>query len=179
VFKTVYLQIRKEPIVDERVYDLMPHHTVLHRGLAVRLRDDDPGTSHGLFFRSGHTWNFLSNTFQNVQKMFTARLTHTLGDLAIRVDDTPPAVSRLSITGTGRGRPRISFRFRDDRSGIEYEGLKMYIDGVAVIPDIDGEHRRTTYEAPTPLAPGSHQLTIHLIDKMGNTREVERRFAVR
>jgi hypothetical protein len=179
VFKTVYLQIQRDPFHDEEAYLISPHRTVLHRGIAVRVRVDSPGQYKGLFFRSGRTWDFLARQGKTSQTVLNGELTRTLGDLSVRTDDTPPSIFRLSITGTATGRPTISFRFSDNLSGIEYEGLKMYIDGVAVIPEIDGEHRRTFYQAPAPLARGPHQLTIQLKDKMGNTREVERRFAVR
>ena len=106
-------------------------------------------------------------------------ISQTLGDLAIRSDDTPPNISRLSITRLSSRRPNISFRYGDNFSGVEYHELKTYIDSVAVIPEVDGEHHRATYVAPHPLERGSHRLTIRIQDKMGNTNVTERQFKVR
>ena len=76
-------------------------------------------------------------------------------------------------------KPRISFRFRDNLSGVEYKEVKVYIDGIMVIPEIDGEHRRAFAQPSSPLAKGSHRLTILVSDHMGNRADVERSFHVR
>jgi hypothetical protein len=81
--------------------------------------------------------------------------------------------------GGASPKPSISFRFRDNLSGVEYKEVKVYIDGIVVIPEIDGEHRRATAQPPSPLAKGSHRLTIHVSDRMGNRAEVERSIHVR
>jgi hypothetical protein len=49
---------------------------------------------------------------------------------------------------------------------------------MAVIPELDGEHRRAVYQAHERLAPGTHEVVIRLADNMGNTRSVRRTFSV-
>jgi hypothetical protein len=112
-------------------------------------------------------------------KPLIGTITHTLGDLALLIDDTPPFIHRLALKELRSRKPTITFHFGDDRSGVEYEELKMYIDGVAAIPEIDGEHHRAALHCTTPLTQGSHQLTIRLKDKSGNTSTLERRFDIR
>jgi hypothetical protein len=97
----------------------------------------------------------------------------------IKTDDVPPNISRLSIRQASSRRPVISFRYGDNLSGVEYQELKMYIDGVAVIPEVDGEHHKAIYTAARPLERGSHQLTIRIMDRMGNSNVLERTFSVR
>jgi hypothetical protein len=95
------------------------------------------------------------------------------------VDDAPPAVSRIRIRSTATPGQLFSFHFKDNLSGVDYDELKTYIDGRIVIPEIDGEHRKASYQPKIPLQRGSHQLTIHLTDNQGNTTAVERRFVLR
>ncbi|MCZ6776982.1 MAG: M23 family metallopeptidase [Ignavibacteria bacterium] len=180
VFKTVLLQLDKQSSDGEDTYTLKPENTVLNRGLTVELDVDSSKQNQGLFFRGRGrgNWNLLATNDNNSSRI-TGRLTRTLGDLAVLVDSTPPRIHRVKITRISSRRPYISFRFGDNLSGVEYNELKMYIDSVIVIPEIDGEHRRAFYRVTEPLKSGSHQLTIRLKDKMGNTKEVERRFTVR
>jgi len=73
----------------------------------------------------------------------------------------------------------ISFRFQDNLAGIEYQQVKLYIDGVMTIPEIDGEHKRVFCIPDTSLERGSHRLSIRLQDKMGNVALFGRTFNVR
>ncbi len=109
--------------------------------------------------------------------MFRGKITKTLGDLFLDVDDSPPSVSSLRVSAPSR-RPLATFRISDGGSGIEYDDLKMYIDGNVAIPEIDGEHHRVQYQASDSLERGSHLLTIRLKDQAGNSGSVERRFFV-
>jgi hypothetical protein len=110
--------------------------------------------------------------------MATVELHHFLGDVALIDDAVPPSIFALSVGGGGP-KPSISFRFRDNLSGVEYNEVMVYIDGIMVIPEIDGEHRRATAQPLSPLARGSHRLTIRVSDHMGNKAEVERQIHVR
>jgi hypothetical protein len=84
----------------------------------------------------------------------------------------------ISIARASTRRPFISFRAGDDLSGVDYNEVKVYIDKVLAIPELDGENRRAFYQVTDPLSYGPHQLTIRLKDKLGNFTEVERRFTV-
>ena len=178
VYKTTFLRIHKEEYEDEVSYSLEPHRTVLRGPLTVMVSDGRTDPYRGLYFGTRGRSSGLMAVAEtaNGRSTFTTRITETLGEFSIRRDYTPPYVTGLRITRTSTRRPRITFGFGDNRSGVEYNSLKMYIDGVVAIPEVDGEHRRASYRPPTPLERGSHRLTIRLRDKMGNAYEVERRF---
>lgn len=178
VFKTVFVQIEKDPFDGETSYTLLPENTVLNKGLSVGVKAHSSKEKQGLFFRSRGGWDLLATSQSSTDGRFTAQITGTLGELAILTDETPPSVTRVRISRTSGGRPTISFSISDNLSGVEYNELKMYIDGGFVIPEIDGEHRRASYQVTNPLNRGPHHLTIHVRDKMGNSREVVQRFTI-
>ena len=176
VFKTVYLQIEKDAYDGGSSYSLLPENTVLKKGLRVSMNAPLSSEKKGLFFRGRGGWDLLTSEVSNGK--FTTEITKTLGELAILTDETPPSISRVRISRTSGGRPSISFGFGDNLSGVEYNELKMYIDGEFVIPEIDGEHRRVSYQVNNPLQRGPHHLTISVRDRMGNSREVVQRFTI-
>jgi len=55
----------------------------------------------------------------------------------------------------------------------------MYLDGVPVIPEVDGEHRYASYRPERPLSGGLHRLRVRLVDRVGNAGEAEHEFRVR
>jgi hypothetical protein len=133
----------------------------------------------GLFTHSRRGWTLLATGMETKNGMLTGRMTQTLGEVAVVVDDTPPTLSRVSIRQGRQAYPVISFRFDDGFAGIEYNELKMYIDEKVVVPEVDGEHKRATYETRKPLDKGTHLLTLRVKDKLGNQREFTKRFTVR
>ena len=179
VFAPVYMSTENEAEDGETVYSLLPSRTVLFDGVRVALRLDRPSPKAGLFFRSRGGWSLIAGPVEGDSELIAGTLHRTLGDVALLVDDEPPRITNVDIRQARRGRPAISFRFSDDLSGIEYDELKMYIDGRAVIPEIDGVRHRALYSADQPLERGPHQLTIRLKDKLGNASTAERRFVVR
>jgi hypothetical protein len=179
VFETVLLEMTKRVDSEEERYTLKPENTVLNKPLRVSVAATQAKHGQGLFWRGLSGTELLASAASDSGTMFQGTISRTLGDLSLMTDDTPPRISHLSITRTSGRRPRITFHYGDDLSGVEYNELKMYIDSVIVIPEIDGEHRRAVYQAADPLERGSHHLTIRIADKMGNTSEVDRRFTVR
>lgn len=178
VFTTLYMQVDK--LEDrEPEYSLLPENTVLRGELNVTLHVTRPRQGQGLFFSGIGGWELLDKVSDETQTTLSGTITRTLGSIGVRTDDVPPTISRLSISHTSSRKPVISFRFGDNFSGVEYKDLKMYIDNVAVIPEVDGEHHRATYTATQPLERGSHRLTIRIADKMGNSSKVDHQFSVR
>ena len=178
VFKTVFMRVEKDPD-RESEYTLLPENTVLKGRLHVAVRIDQPQSNQGLFFSGLGGWEVLDYSLDDTKKVLSGTITQTLGEISVRVDDTPPNISRLSINRTSSRRPVISFRYGDNLSGVEYDQLKMYIDSTVVIPEVDGERHRAKFTATRPLDRGTHQLTVRIKDKMENSSVVERRFSVR
>jgi hypothetical protein len=157
---------------------VQPHGIPLDGGFTFRLKAPADFSRTGAFTRSGRSWTFLARLKPDSVGMATVRLHRFLGDVALIEDPVPPSIFAVSVHGSSQ-KPSISFRFRDNLSGVEYKEVKVYIDKIVVIPEIDGEHRRAIAQPPSPLAKGSHRLTIHVSDRMGNRAEVERSFHVR
>jgi hypothetical protein len=178
VYKTTFLTIHKEEYDGVMSYSLEPHRTVLRGPLTVTVSDDRTDPFRGLYFSARGRSSGLVATADTAdgRMFFTTRIAETLGEFLIDRDNTPPYITAFRITGASSLRPSIRFGFGDNRSGVEYNDLKMYIDGQIAIPEVDGEHRRASYRPTAPLERGSHLLKIRLRDKMGNEHEVERRF---
>ncbi len=177
-YSSIFMEIEKEADDGETAYTLLPLQTVLGEGLQVSVAGD-PGIQHqGLYFRGRSSRDLLASKPTGPGIMFRGKITRTLGELSLEVDDSPPSVGRLQISTGSSRRPAVAFRVSDSGSGIEYDDLKMYIDGNVAIPEIDGEHRRVQYQASDSLERGSHLLTIRLKDRVGNSSSVERRFFI-
>lgn len=179
VFKTVFITLTKERHESDITYVLGPETTVLNSGFSATVLVDPAKTKQGLFANLMGREELLATTSDVATDRLTGMITRSLGQVYTAVDETPPYISRLTINRTAGGRPRISFGYGDNLSGVDYQELKMYIDGVFAVPEIDGEKRRAYHQVTDPLAPGSHLLTIRIKDRMGNSREVEQRFTVR
>lgn len=174
VFKPVFMEVTTLHRDRGTLYTLAPQHTVLDKGIRVAVKST--GNNSGLYFaRPGSRMRFVSREEQD--GMHSGNLTRSFGDVAVLTDTRPPYISQLALPRTRNG--SISFRVADDVSGVEYNELKLYINGVPVIPEIDGEHRRVVYQLEEPLKRGTHTLTILLKDRMGNSSEVHRTFRVR
>ncbi len=176
VFKTVFMRIEKG---NDGSYKLLPENTVLNSGLNVSMKGSPSKQRQGLFFNGLGSEDLLDTSLDSAKGTFDGRITRSFGEIYLESDHTPPGISRLRISGTSGGRPVISFRYGDGGSGVEYRELKMYINNIVAVPEIDGEHHRAIHRVATALERGSHLLTIRIKDKLGNSTEVERRFTVR
>jgi len=178
VLKPLFLRIEKSSGDDEPVYTLEPEGAVLGSGLTATIRSGTPDGHRGLFFRTKGSWQFIGAHGDGEEPACTGRVSGTLGDLTLLADSTPPAVVRMSVAHPAGGEPEIVVRFRDDRSGVEYDSLKMYIDGNIVIPEIDGRRHRAVYRPAEPPGRGPHQMTMRLVDRIGNSSTTQRRFVL-
>jgi hypothetical protein len=178
VLKPLFLRIGKTPGEDGPVYTLEPEGAVLGSGLTATIRPGTPGGHRGLFLRTNGGWQFIGAHGDGEEPACTGRVSGTLGEVTLLADSTPPAVVRMSVAHSAGGEPEIVVRFRDDRAGVEYDGLKMYIDGNIVIPEIDGRRHRAVYKPAEPLGRGPHQMTMRLVDRIGNSSTTQRRFVL-
>lgn len=178
VYAPLLLRIERTGTDQSPAYRLHPEGAVIRRGLTVSIQAPPASGRRGLF-ADGMGREELLSARPDADGRYTGHLTRALGEVYVASDNTPPGISRLSVTRTAGGRPHIQFRYGDDRAGVDYQELKLYIDGTFVVPEIDGEHRRVHHRVANPLAPGSHHLVIRIADRLGNTGQVERRFTVR
>ncbi len=178
VFRTTFMEIQKRRDGRKR-YSLLPRFAILDRGVTVKIKTESDGHHQSIYFRGRSSRWSLSPT-QRSGEYLVSQLNRMLGDVTVMTDSRPPTISRLSVPTRSKKFPHIvSFRVRDNLSGVEYKELKLYIDGEFVVPEIDGEHRRVVNKLEHPLQRGSHTIRIQVKDRMGNTQEVRRSFKVR
>lgn len=176
-FKPLLVRVTRIPGESGTAYLLEPTHTILRSGIRVSLRSSSPlSGKEALYLVKSSGRTDLREQKILPDNTLAGTLERTLGQVAIMHDADPPRVSRLAI-GKGR-RASFAFSYDDDLSGVDYERFKTYIDGVPVIPEIDGEHHRASYKSGNQLQSGPHQLTIRLSDNQGNVASFERRFVV-
>jgi hypothetical protein len=179
VYSPLYIRYWREGSGAHIVYRFEPGRAVLNRGFTVALRRTPGNSKEALFTRTSRDWTLLRAVQPDTGSWITGRVHRFLGDIAARRDEEPPSITKLSIDQRPNRRPLISFRFQDNLAGIEYQQLKLYIDSVMTIPEIDGEHKRVFCTPDSSLERGSHRLSIRLEDKMGNVALVGRTFNVR
>jgi hypothetical protein len=179
VYDTIYLECQTTEEEGVRVYTLMPETSVLRDGIEISLRSASAAPHQGLFSRQASSWSLLSGGEKSSGGVFTAMLRRALGDVSVMADDAPPEISAVRITSQPGRTITARFRYYDNLAGVDYHELKTYIDEKFVIPEIDGEHRRALIKPGSPLARGSHRLTIRLKDSLGNTSTLEQPFVVR
>ena len=172
VLKPLFLSVTKETEDGDTVYRLGPENVILGDGITVTVTPR-PGDAHaGLFARTTGSWQYIGGSRSGEQ--CSGRVRIRTCDVALLHDSTPPA-----LLGVRASLGRVSVRFGDDLSGVEYDSLKMYIDGRVVIPEIDGRRHRAVIDARGAFARGPHQMTLRLTDRMGNTRTTVRRIVLR
>jgi hypothetical protein len=178
VLKPLFLRIGRSSGEEGPVYTLEPEGAVLGDGLTATIPPPSAGQRRGLFYRSRGGWQFIGAGGNGEEPACTGRVTGRLGEVALLADSTPPAVVQMSVAHRAKEEPEIIVRFRDDRSGVEYDSLKMYIDGNIVIPEIDGRRHRAVFKPAEPLGRGPHQMTMRLTDRIGNSSTTQRRFVL-
>jgi hypothetical protein len=179
VYSPLFVRYWKEISGGDTIYRFEPGRTVLNKGFTVAVRRTPGKSREGLFTRTDGGWSLLRALQPDTGLWITGDVHRFLGDIAAKRDEEPPTIGGISIDPGASRRPSISFRFRDNLAGIEYQQVKLYIDSVMTIPEIDGEHKRVFCVPDSSLERGSHRLSIRLEDKMGNVTLVGRTFNVR
>jgi hypothetical protein len=175
VFSPLFLRV-EESAAEER-YNLGPASTVLRDGITAVVHSPATSPHRGLFLRRRGSWMFLAR--EDPPGIFSGHVSGYLCELGILSDNVSPRVSHLSIANLQSRRPVITFRFQDDLAGVDYNEMRTYIDDMFVIPEVDGEHRRGSFQPAEPLSPGTHHVAIVLTDRLGNSSTENHRFVVR
>lgn len=178
VFQPLNIRVKKIQSKKITLYRFEPYDVLLNKGVRVFLRSPKTASqSAALYFRNNSRWEYLPTNFDSTSQYFSADLTYTLGEVALLEDTTAPQIVNVKIT-TSEKRPLIRCRVSDDRSGIDANEIKMYIDNDFVIAEIDGDRWDVRYKADKPLTKGKHTLRIVVKDTMKNTSTLTRTFFV-
>jgi hypothetical protein len=179
VYSPLFVRYWREESGGNAIYRFEPGRAVLDEGFTVAVRRTSGKTKEMLFARTGREWSLLRTAHPDTGSWSTGDMHRFLADIGAKRDEEPPTIGKLRIDPGAKRRPLISFRFRDNLAGIEYQQVKLYIDGVMTIPEIDGEHKRVFSVPDSSLERGSHRLSIRLEDKMGNVELFGHTFNVR
>jgi len=179
VYSPLFVRYWREEFGGNAIYRFEPGRAVLNEGFTFAARRTSGKTKEMLFTRTGMDWSLLRTAQPDTGSWITGHVHRFLGDVGAQRDEEPPTIGKLRIDPGANRRPLISFRFRDNLAGIEYQQVKLYIDSVMTIPEIDGEHKRVFSVPDSSLERGSHRLSIRLEDKMGNVAFFGRTFNVR
>ncbi len=180
VYKPIYLQIQMENGKHSTRYKLFPQDVLLNRGIKVAVTPEmqDNINDLGLYYRSTKGWIFQTNELDSNLKTLSTTLKRTLGEIAIFKDDIAPTFGKLRVIPKKSG-TSLSFRYHDNLSGVDTDEIKLYIDDILVIPEIDGEHHRVWYQSEELLSRGKHKLKITVKDRVKNEAEIARIFTIR
>ncbi|MBI4810423.1 MAG: hypothetical protein HY800_03085 [Ignavibacteriales bacterium] len=178
VFKPLYMQIEKGKYNRFTTYNIEPQDILLNRGFRISVRSDEIDNYTGLYYRSTHGWIFQTSEIDRESNSFSTLLTHSLGEIGLLKDDTPPTFGRFRLRHYNRNL-NISFRYHDNLSGVDTDEIKMYLDDELIIPEIDGEHRKVWYNSQESLEKGKHTVRITMKDKMKNESQLVRTFNVK
>lgn len=180
VYKPLCMQVGTNDEHHSTVYTLAPDDVLLNGGIRVSLEVPETGSQHryALYYQNAGRWVFQTSTPDSGTNKLSATLRRLLGDVAVLADDSPPSIGRLHVAAP-RKRLSGSFRYYDNLSGVDPDEIKMYLDNKLIIPEIDGEHRKVTFQGDEPLDRGRHLLHIVMKDRSGNSSDYSRTFSVR
>jgi hypothetical protein len=162
----------------QTVYSFGPEDAVLKNGLAVTVRPRVAATRLALYVGARDRWTKI-RTEAMPDGTLRGRMRRTLGDLTVLSDTTAPAIGRVRVQQRPGRKLLVSFGFDDNLSGVDYDTMKLYLDGRFRVPEIDGEHHRAVFLSAEPLSVGPHRVTISFSDELGNTTSVERTITIR
>lgn len=176
VFRHLNVHVQKLREHNTTFYRLLPQDVLLNKGIRIFLRTTDPTKALAFYERTGYRFELRRTTFDSTTGYYSTTLTTTLSDLALLEDIEQPGITRLTIT-LNKGRPVVRFRVHDELSGIDAKGIKTYIDGDFVIPEIDDRWR--VVAVGEPLSRGKHELVIVVQDNIGNRSVIKKSFDVK
>jgi len=175
VYDTLYFQIHK----DDDSYSLFPKDVLLKRGIRVhhQVPADRRADNTGLFLRDDGEKRLIGRWDPGNPEFITGESTRLLGDVWLMRDTVPPSLSSLRVSAT-RSHLRFSFRISDDRAGVDPNGFRISVGEEVVIAEYDPYKRLVHYEGKHSLDPGTHQLSVHATDRLGNAAAVKRSFSI-
>lgn len=162
-------------------YTVSPKSPALTKQISYRygLGDSIP-QGIGLYSAGGKGLYYMGGTIDSALKVITARA-FVLATITARQDTIPPSVRQLRPAAGAfvtSARPRVSFRFSDDLSGVS-DDIEIRLDGKWCIPVYDPESGEVTATPHFDIGKGKHKLDIKVLDKIGNLRSLSTEFTRR
>lgn len=96
-----------------------------------------------------------------------------MGTYYILPDSVSPELSNPNIYRRRDGKWMVSVSLKDNRSGINYENLEMYVNGVRGIPEYEPENDLVHYYHPNFKPASENRIRVVAEDRVGNRSERE------
>lgn len=159
-------------------YSLEPSLTALTKQVTYTYSiGDSIPKGIGLYSVGGSGLYYLGGTIDSTRKTITSK-SFVLATITARQDTIPPSIRQLRPAAGAivtSARPRVSFRFSDDLSGVS-DNIDVRIDGKWCIPVYDPESGEVTTVPHFDVSRGKHKLEIKVADKTGNIRRMSIEF---
>ncbi len=173
-----YFKVERSGIGRFANYTLSPSNSALTKQVTYTYAIGDTiPKGIGLYSVGGKGLFYLGGTVDSVKKTINAE-SYVLATITARQDTIPPNVRQLRPAAGAvvtSARPRISFRFSDELSGVS-DNIDVRIDGKWCIPVYDPESGEVTAVPHFDITGGKHKLEIKVADKTGNVRRISTEF---
>lgn len=96
-------------------------------------------------------------------------------------DETPPTTSNLAPANgsfTSCEAPVIAANYSDNRVGIDVHSVQLSLDGNDITSSADITEASVSYQPSSPLADGSHTVSLSVSDKSGNRSTTVWQFSI-
>lgn len=157
------------------IYSFNPQDKVLKNGINIKIKRKH--IDENIYFYNKGKWIFQRQEIDDESGYLNAKFVKTLTDVALLRDTNEPTVTSLKISAKNRN-VKISFKYRDDLSGIDYYKFRMYINDELIIPEINEEKRTILYVGDKRYPKGNYQLKISIADKAGNINKIIKNFKI-
>ncbi|MCZ7584782.1 MAG: hypothetical protein M5R36_16425 [Deltaproteobacteria bacterium] len=124
----------------------------------LRVSIGGGGKGAGIYLYDRGTWWHLAQGTSTAATHF--------GSYALMRDTAPPVIGEARVE-TLRGRPVPVVDYVETGSGIPEGGVALTLDSRRVLAELMPVVGRVRYIPETPLAPGTHELTLTLTDRAG------------
>lgn len=160
-------------------FSLHPQETVLAKPAVITYAAPWTRASGkaGLYFSDGGPWGILPAERQTDPQALKARISRTLGNVAIFTDADRPGISHVKALYE-RGKLVVSFRIWDKLSGVDINKIQIKINDDIVVGEYDPYAQKVVYAEPYPLSKGTHLVSIEVADRAGNVATAQKTLRV-
>lgn len=173
VYKDFLLTVDSSIIDNIVIYEFNPKDVPLKNGIDIKIRNNS--RSENIYFKKNGKWVFQRPAQCNDSGYIKATFNRTLTDVTLLKDTIPPIIQVQKKIKLPKYSV-ISFRFKDNLSGVDYNKIKMYINKEVVIPEIDEEKRKITYSFENEVSKKIQVMELEIPDRAGNIQKLTRKF---
>lgn len=159
-------------------YMLEPQWIPLKRPAVLSWRGELSSGQAGIYFYNNGKMTFLGN---EIYSMRIEGSCLNLETFAVLYDKIPPSLEILYPSNGAKINSdikRFTFTAEDTLSGLNYDDMKVMIDGQWTLHEYDAPIKNGFAYIRNGLAPGGHTFSVTAVDNCGNTTEKTVKFYV-